>query len=88
MARVEIPAWVAEEPEMLNILHASIVHQCGIMGAQPYPYLLHRAHEVARVTQQENEQVSQMVAQELVRRVLIREGKSAKQFAKDGWRKQ
>ena len=43
--RVEIPKWVADDPEKLNLLHAVLVDQCRMMGSKPYPYLLHRAHE-------------------------------------------
>ena len=38
--RVEIPKWVADDPEKLNLLHAVLVDQCRIMGSKPYPYLL------------------------------------------------
>ena len=83
LARVEIPAWVADSPGMLDGLHAALVEQCRIMGARPYPYLLHRAHEVAVVSMQEKEQVTQMIARELrLRGVLVGE-RSHKQTAKD-----
>ena len=68
LARVEIPAWVAEDPELLGGLHAALVEQCRIMGGRPYPYLLHRAHETALVSLQEREQVTQMIVMELQRR--------------------
>ena len=68
LARVEIPAWVVENPRMLEDLHAVLVQQCQVMGNRPYPYILHRAHETAVVTVQEREQIDQMVAQELHRR--------------------
>jgi hypothetical protein len=83
LARVEIPAWVAESPEMLNGLHSVLVNQCLMMGARPYPYLLHRAHETAVVSQQEQEQVTQMIVLELHRRGIPVEGTSYKQAAKD-----
>ena len=68
LARVEIPAWVAGSPEMLDHLQAALVSQCRIMGSRPYPYLLHRAHEAAMVSFQEQEQVTQMIMLELRRR--------------------
>jgi len=68
MARVEIPAWVAQNPEMLDNLHAVLVNQCRILGARSYPYLLHRAHEAAVVTLEEQEQVTRMILMELRRR--------------------
>lgn len=65
LARVEIPAWVASSRNMLDNLHAVLVHQCHIMGSRPFPYLLHRAHEAAVVTLEEKEQVTQMILLEL-----------------------
>lgn len=68
LARVEIPRWVAENPQQLDSLHAVLLHQCQIMGGRPYPYLLHRAHETAVVTLEEKEQLTQMIVLELRRR--------------------
>jgi len=83
LARVEVPAWVAGSSEKLDGLHAALVEQCRIMGPRPYPYLLHRAHEVAVVSIQEKEQVTQMIAQELYQRGVPVGERSYKQSAKD-----
>jgi hypothetical protein len=83
LARVEIPAWVAISPEKLDALHAALIEQCRIMGPRPYPYLLHRAHEVAVVSIQEKEQVTQWIAQELRQRGVPVGERSFKQSAKD-----
>jgi hypothetical protein len=83
LARVEIPAWVAEDATMLDALHAVLVHQCAMIGARPYPYLLHRAHETAVVSLEDKEQVTQMIVHELRRRGLEVAGASAKQYNKD-----
>jgi hypothetical protein len=83
IARVEIPAWVALNPPLLDILHAVLVDQCRIMGERPYPYLLHRAHETAVVSYEDQEQVTQMIINELRRRGIEVEGSSFKQSAKD-----
>ena len=83
LARVEIPAWVAEDPTALDTLHAVLLHQCRIMGERPYPYLLHRAHETAVVSLEEQEQVSQMIALELRKRGITVAGLSYKQSAKN-----
>ena len=64
-ARVEIPSWVAGNPEMLNNLHAVLIDQCRILGTRAYPYLLHRAHEEALVTREEKEQIMAMLMSEL-----------------------
>jgi hypothetical protein len=63
--RVEIPAWVSEDEAKVDLLHLALLEQCAIMGARPYPYLLHRAHEVAVVTLQEKQQIEQMLVIEL-----------------------
>ena len=59
LARVEIPAWVAKDNEQLDNLQAVLMQQCQILGSRPFPYLIHRAHEVAVVSLDEKEQVEQ-----------------------------
>jgi len=82
VARVEIPAWVAENSENLDSLHAVLIEQCRVMGVRPYPYLLHRAHETAVVKLPEKEQVTLMVTQELRQRGVRVGEQSYKQSAK------
>jgi hypothetical protein len=65
LVRVEIPKWVADDDEKLNLLHAALLDQCRMMGAKPYPYILHRAHEIAVVKFEEKRQVEQMLELEL-----------------------
>ena len=65
--RVEIPQWVAEDRKKLDLLHAVLIEQCNMMGARPYPYLLHRAHETAVVRREEKDQIEQLLAMELRR---------------------
>lgn len=83
LVRVEIPRWVADDPEKLGVLHAALLEQCRQMGARPYPYILHRAHEIAVVRFEEKEQVEQMLALELRKSGGEVEEKSGKQSAKD-----
>ena len=83
IVRVEIPAWVAEDKEKVNLLHASLIQQCEIMGAKPYPYLLHRAHETAVVKMEERQQIEQMLMQELRNQDEEVDEGSYKQSAKD-----
>lgn len=83
LARVEIPAWVAQDSEKLGMLHAVLIQQCEIMGTRPYPYLLHRAHEAAVVTLEEKDQVTGMISLELRKRGVTVGDHSNKQFAKD-----
>lgn len=81
--RVEIPGWVAEDGEKLGMLHAVLVAQCRMMGAKPYPYLLHRAHETAVVSNEERQQVEQMLMRELRSQGGETDEGSYKQSAKD-----
>jgi hypothetical protein len=53
------------------------------MGNRHYPYLLHRAHEVAVVSLDERDQVTQMISLELLRRGLTPDEQSQKQAAKN-----
>jgi len=83
LVRVEIPKWVADDNEKLDLLHASLLDQCRMMGARPYPYILHRAHEIAVVRLEEKQQVEQMLELELRKAGGEMDEISAKQSAKD-----
>lgn len=83
LSRVEAPAWVAQNNELLDSLHAALVEQCRILGGRPYPYLLHRAHEAAVVSREEKAQVEGMIAAELLRRGVPPGRVSSKQANKD-----
>ena len=81
--RVEIPAWVVNDAQMLDNTHAVLVHQCQIMGNRTYPYLLHRSHEVALVSQDEKRQLENMISLEIQRRLGTFNISSEKQATKD-----
>jgi hypothetical protein len=83
IARVDIPRWVVDAPETLALLHAAIIQQCRVMGAKPYPYLLHRAHECAVVSFDEKLQVDQMLSLELRRNGIEFDELSNKQSTKN-----
>lgn len=83
IARVDVPLWVAESPSMLNTLHAVLVEQSKIMGKAPFPYLLHRAHEIAVVTHREKEEIDRMLSREILSNAGELGEKSGKQSAKD-----
>ncbi|MCW5877854.1 MAG: DNA double-strand break repair nuclease NurA [Anaerolineales bacterium] len=83
LARVEIPGWVASNPALLDALHAVVVSQSQILGSYTYPYVLHRAHEIALVKYEEHEQVAQLIINEL-RAMGVEPGElSQKQAAKN-----
>ncbi len=83
LARVEIPAWVAENDELLCRLHAALIAQASPLGNRPYPYAIHRAHEIAVVHQEEKQQINDMIAQEYLRLGMDPGDRSNKQIAKD-----
>ncbi len=83
LARVEVPAWVSRQAEMINLLQHTLLAQCAQLGGRPYPYALHRAHEIAVVTFQEKEQLAALIQAELRRQGVDIGEKSYKQAAKD-----
>jgi hypothetical protein len=83
LARVEIPAWVAENDQLLCRLHAALIVQSSPLGNRPFPYAIHRAHEIAVVRQEEKQQINDMIAQEYLRLGMDPGDRSNKQIAKD-----
>jgi len=81
--RVEVPRWVAQSHEKLDVLQAVLVEQCQVMGTRPYPYILHRAHETAVVSLDEKRQLETRLMQEMMRRGYEPDTVSSKQSAKD-----
>jgi DNA-binding FadR family transcriptional regulator len=83
LSRVEIPRWVAENETLLNLTHASLVAQAHHLGARPYPYVLHRAHEIAVISFDERQQLENMIVAELYRQGVPVDDRSNKQIAKN-----
>lgn len=81
-ARVEIPLWVVEKPEAVNLLHSMLVEQARQAGSVPYPYPLIRAHEIAVVRMDERQQLTAMIERELLNRGIDVKRQSEKQFHK------
>jgi hypothetical protein len=82
LARVEIPAWVAQEKAPLETLHAVLVEQSRQTGSAPYPYPLLRAHEVAVVKMDDRSEVIRMIERELIARGFPPSSQSFKQINK------
>ena len=59
IARVEIPAWVADSPDLLSLVHAGLVDQC--RKGHGYPVALSEAHEQAVVTAGDRDEFRVMV---------------------------
>lgn len=68
VARIEVPVWITERPDLMSIVHAGILEQCRTTGG--FPYVLVRAHELAVVTHPERQALDQILSQELLRRGL------------------
>lgn len=83
LARVEIPQWVAADLELLETLQSALVGQALQMGARPFPYIIHRAHEIAVISFAEKDELENLIAAELRRQGVEVGEKSNKQFAKD-----
>lgn len=81
-ARVEIPRWVAENPESVALLHSVLVEQARQAGTAPYPYPLIRAHEIAVVKMEDRQQVTALIERELLKRGIPVKKQSEKQFHK------
>jgi hypothetical protein len=82
IVRVEIPAWVAIDPEKISLLQKVLIEQCRMMGNKPYPYALHRAHEIALVSYLEKQQVEERLLKEIQQQGLPLEMQSNKLNAK------
>jgi hypothetical protein len=66
--RLEMPIWVAQDPGRRNLVHAVVWQQSQIMGG--YPYVLARAHELALISNDERQDLEEMVSGALRRRGL------------------
>lgn len=83
IARIEIPKWVAEDAAQIDLLQGTLLQQSQLLGVKPYPYLLHRAHEIAKVSQDERKQVEMILRLELSSAEIEFEDESNKQFTKN-----
>ena len=58
IARVEVPDWLAEDPELLTLSHAMLVKQCELgLG---YPVVISEAHEQAVISGHDREEFRRM----------------------------
>jgi hypothetical protein len=68
IARLEMPSWTAQDPARRDLLHAVVWQQCQIVGG--YPYVLARAHELALISNDERQDLDEMVSAALRRQGL------------------
>ena len=79
IARVEVPDWLADDPELLALSHAMLVRQCELgLG---YPVAIAEAHEQAVITGHDREEFRRMTLMLLEQRGLST-SESAKAFSK------
>jgi len=62
IVRVEINKWTADNIINVCLLHQALLDQCRLLGSQPYPYILHRAHEEAVVHFDEKEKLTDVLS--------------------------
>jgi hypothetical protein len=67
VARVEVPAWTAADPHLVDRVHSSLVEQSAVTLNDPYPYALIRADEEAFVSGEEKKYLEQQMAIALIR---------------------
>jgi len=83
IARVEVPAWVVENKDLLEQVHTMVLDQCG--RGHGYPAVLTEAHEQAVLTGADREQFWRLVEMYLTKNDLP-SNTSAKNFSKrTGW---
>jgi hypothetical protein len=82
LVRVEFPLWVSESPRLVDALHAVIYREAQVLDSHPYPYLLHRAHELAVVRRIEADEVEAMLQSQLDPQFRARQQQSNKSYLK------
>ena len=80
LARLEFPLWISEVPGLVDTLHAVIYKEAQVLDSHPYPYLLHRAHELAVVKQVEADEVEVMLQSQLDPQIRIHQQRSNKDY--------
>ena len=82
IVRVEVPSWVASDQGRMNLLHDCLIEQSWLL-ANPYPYVLHRAHEEAVVSFEDSSRLEEMIIGQLLKNGIKIGRKSNKQTHKD-----
>ncbi len=83
LARVEIPVWVAREPELVIRVHRAVWWNVQQSGSVRYPYLLHRAHQEAVVTYRDREELERLLQRAWMEAGIPLVGPSEKQRLKN-----
>ena len=83
IARVEIPGWVANNKDLLDITHSLILDQC--QKGQGYPVVLSESHEKAVITGVDRENFWQIVESALVDEHLSSNGSAKDRSKRTRW---
>lgn len=82
LARVEIPFWISQKPELVGLIHSALFADAQVLDSHPYPYSLHRAHELAVVKQAEYEEIENLLLSKFPQGTEITGYRSNKDFLK------
>lgn len=63
IGRVEVPVWVADDPALLDLVHATVLSECE--KGEGYPMILSEAHERAVIRARERELFYGMIEREM-----------------------
>lgn len=80
ITRVDVPKWAAQQPALIELIHAQLNTQCTLLGN--YPYILTRADEIAVVQRNDQEYLDHLIEMEMQRRGITNE-MTGKQTGKD-----
>ena len=83
IARIEVPQWVAVNPELLNLTHSLVLDQC--RRGQGYPVALSEAHEQAVVTGADRENFWQLVESSLIEEHMPTSASAKSQSKRTRW---
>jgi len=83
IARIEIPQWVAENAELLNLTHSLVYDQC--KRGHGYPVALSEAHEQAVVTGADRENFRELVESALIEEHLPAPSSGKSQSKRTRW---
>jgi hypothetical protein len=83
IARIEIPQWVAENTDLLNLTHSLVFDQC--RRGHGYPAALAEAHEQAVVTGADRENFRQLVDSTLIEEHLPTPSSGKSQSKRTRW---
>ena len=82
LVRLEFPLWVSEVPGLVDMLHAVIYKEAQVLDSHPYPYLLHRSHELAVVKRVEADEIEVMLQSQLDPEIRLHQQRSNKDYLK------